>query len=77
MANSDTLRTFPAANPEHPDLDAPRELSRAAKRILILEAALKEIAEGHCDARGATLLGSCKCCLHDRTIAKAALAGVE
>lgn len=75
MAN-DTLPAFPAFNEDHPDRDAPRELSRAVKRIAALEAALSEIADGHCDAPRATLLGSCKCCLHDRAIAKAALAGI-
>jgi hypothetical protein len=59
------------------DLDAPRELSHAAKRITKLETALKTIIDAPCDANGQILVSACSCCLHDRMIARAALDGVE
>lgn len=71
---TDTLKNFPAGE----DLDAQRELARAAKRIVLLEKALKRILEAPCDARGTSVLATaCTCCLHDRMVARAALDGVE
>lgn len=67
----------------HPTCDVPahadheREVSRAAKRIEKLEAALKTIIETPCDANPRVLVGACTCCLHDRMVARAALDGVE
>lgn len=54
------------------DFDARRELVKAARRIDVLERALREIRHAPCDASGT----SCPCCLHDRAVATAALDGV-
>ena len=70
---NDTLKAFPASD----DLDAQRELARAAKRIVALEKTLAELAETRCSKSDAALLSSCACCLRHRTIAKRALAGIE
>lgn len=54
--------------------DTQRELVRAAARIEILAKALREIQTAPCDSASGA---SCLCCLHDRTIAVAALRVLE
>jgi hypothetical protein len=56
------------------DLDAQRELSRAARRIVELEAALMRIRTSACDAPGEG--SACACCIARRRMAFAALEGL-
>lgn len=65
----ETSERAPRARPV--DMDAQRELAKAAKRIAELEAALRHIQSMPCD--GPTI--ACDCCRYDRMVASNALVG--